>query len=336
MQHVDDKNATGKTGREPGQTRGQVLRKALVGGGTLAAGAALAPAAAQATPGDYVEKTSSQPAGSFQAVFTRTVPNRPAGSRLGVYTGAGEFNSTIDPFIGMGYYAPSGEYSSAWQVEGDWDATPGGGPHITEHYWQIIKPDGQSRRPFYQQYDRTMGRAGATWIVIGNGQSDTGAQPGGFFVDWDVDQAQLGVGCFAVIPNRIRLYAVTDGGVSARETRLSLYSAPNKGSAISLTYNGADAEGTFHPSFVLFTSGPKWSEIYVASQRMAWINERLDDKPGLQLFTGIKLGDNGNTRCALWGATGTPAGVMGRDGDWSISDNGSLYFKQAGSWVKKV
>jgi hypothetical protein len=247
----------------------------------------------------------------------------------------GEFNGTTDPFIGMGYYGGPGEWSSAWQVEGDWDAAPNG-PHITEHYWQIVKPDGQSRRPFYQQYDRTNGRAGSTWIVIGNGQSDTGAQPSGFYVDWDVDQAQVGVGCFAVTPNRIKLFAVTDGGVSARETRLSLYSAPNKGSAISLTFNGEDAEGTYHPAFVLFTSGPKWSEIWVASQRMAWINDRQDNKPGRQLFTGIKLGDNGNTRCALWGATGTPDPVIGRNGDWSISDNGGLYFKQGGSWVKKV
>lgn len=322
-----------------GTSRAELLRKAALGGATVATAAAAAAWSAPPAEAEtgFVPRTEPQAANTYLPVFVRTPADRPQGSGLGFYTGTISYNGTVDPTVSMGYFGVAGEVSSTLQLEGDWDCGPvAGRPHITELYWQIVKANGASRRPLYGMYDRTMERAIQWWFMVGNGKSDIGTQPGAFNVNWDDDTSQAGVGMFAVTPNRINLYGVTTGGVAATQTRLCLFSAVGQGSAISLTYGGRDAEGYAHPTKVDAAVDFGQVNFYIGGRFSgAWF-ARSATQATLRLEAGISVGDGSVTRQAIMGATGSPSNSIGNNNDWCVSDDGHLYFKTAGAWVRKV
>lgn len=223
------------------QRRGFIRGGALVlTGGILAARPNAAWAQGEV---NSVPETGLQAADTFLPVFTRTPAERPAGSVLGFFTGTTRLEGVVDPFVALGYFAGPNkdDWGSTLQLEADWK-TPSGS--ITELYWQLVKPDGSSRRPLYGRYDRTLGRAIQWQFMVGNGIDAAGAADPAFSVNWDDDSGPVGTNCFSVTPNRINLYAVSSGGIAAAYTRLNMYSAPSNGSTFALSYGGADPESS--------------------------------------------------------------------------------------------
>lgn len=312
-------------------------RRGFLLGATAAAAGAFSlarPGAAQAEEPTYVLSSHQQAADTFLPVFTRTPAERPAGAHLGFYTGTTTYGGTVDPFVSLGYYAPLGtDWTSALQLEADWDCAPAA-VHITELYWQLIKPDGSSRRPFYGKYDRSEGRAVSWDFMVGAGTSDTGRPRPGFFVNWDNDSSPVGVGMFAVQPNRLSVHAITSGGVAAENTRLRMYSAPGKGSGVALTFDGKDAEGYFHPTLVLETVSPTQTVIRAGGVYAGALHKPSPTQPTLRLESGIQVGD-GAARAALWSSASAPTNALGRNGDWCFTQTGDLFFKKNGDWVNK-
>jgi hypothetical protein len=232
------------------------------------------------------------------------------------------------------------DYTSALQLEADWDCGPTAGrPHITEWYWQVTKPDGSSRRPIYSKYDRTLGRAISWDFLIGNGVSDTGVTRPVFAVNWDNDTQQVGTNCFSVAPNRINLYGVASGGIAATQTRLCMYSAAGQGSAISLSFNGADPEGTANPTTVWQAVASNQMNMHIGGQFSAEWYGKSATSPVLRLLSGITLGDGAIKQGSMWSTTGAPSNAMGANGDFCMridtptTANQRIYVKSAGAWV---
>jgi len=284
---------------------------------------------------NFVLASATQAANTFLPIFTRTIASRPEGALLGFWTGSTTFLGTDDPFVSMGYIGATGEVQSTFALEGDWNT---GNGHITELYWQIIQQDGvTSRRPFYGKYDRELQRTIEWQFMIGNGVAAGGGTSPQFSVNWDDDTGPVGVNCFSVTPNRLSLYAVATGGIAADQTRLRLYSATGKGSAISMTYNGQDAEGSGHPTWLLATVGAGQANLNMNNVYCGEFHAASTTVPVLYLNGAIKLGDaSGTIREAIWGATGVPSNSLGNNNDWCISDNGHFYFKTGGAWVEKI
>jgi hypothetical protein len=288
---------------------------------------------ARGMAGRAAPASGAQAADTFLPVIVRTPAGRAAGAVFGIKFGNTTFNSVTDPEVALGYFAPTGEVSSSFQIEGDWRVSS---TNITEMYWQIVKTDGSSRRPFYGKYNRADQRSVAWYFMIGNGTSDTGSTDASFQINWDDDTSAVGVNCFKVTPNRLSLYGVATGGITADETRLRLYSSTGKGSAIALTYNGSDAEGTANPTWVMYTTSTTQMNAYMHNTFWGGFLQPSATQSGLSMVAGIQLGDGALNRQSWWASTGIPSNTMGVNNDWCISDNGHIYFKSAGAWAQKI
>jgi hypothetical protein len=307
-----------------------------VGGGSLAGVSMIAASAPSAAMADtaYVPVSDTQAANAFKPVFTRTLEGRPAGSQSGFWIDSTTYAGTTDPCAIMGHIGASGDWVSTIQIEADWDCAPDAG-HITEMYWQIVTPAGESRRPMYGQYDKTSGRAGSWWFMIGNGKTDTN-RPGSFNITFDANTNQVGKSLFSVKPNRINLYGVTADGTTPDETRLALYSSPGQGSSISMTWNGSDAEGVSEPTMVQATVSRTQVNVRLGGVHSAEWFSASPARPVLALRSGVRLGDGNAMQRTMFSSSGAPSSSMGSNGDWCASDNGHLYTKVNGSWVAKV
>ncbi len=222
-------------------------RFALGAAGALAAAVPLARTAtakADSVNGPWVAVNDTQPADTFLPVFLRNPQGRPATDQIGFQTGTIKFNNTVDPFVAMGYWGANGDYSSTWQLEGDWDTGPGDTqPHITELYWQIIRPDGAHRRPFYAQYDRTAGLMSQFTIMIGPGNNHVGVPGGqGFTVNWDDGTNQVGRAIFHVKPAYMQL--MTTGATG--QTMFLMHALQGFNAALHLFSGQTAADSAYH------------------------------------------------------------------------------------------
>jgi hypothetical protein len=281
-----------------------------------------------------VEYQQDQAVNTYLPVYERTPDGVPSGTRVGMYVGTTVFDSVTDPAIGFGYQAGPGDITSAIQLEGDWRSS---GTDVTEIYWQIFKTDGvSSRRPFFAQYDRTHQRATFWNFLIGNGTDDTGNHPRSYNVSWDNDSGQFGIAMFGVTPNRVSLYAISDADIAADQNRLRVYSATGQGSALSLTYNGQDAEGTVHPTMLLQTVADAQTDMLVQGATTASFFKPSVTQPSLAAYAAIQIGDGAALRSALWSSATAPSGSTGANGDWNLGEDGYLSYKTGGAWLSPV
>lgn len=263
------------------------------------------------------------------------------GGVLGIYAQGGG-----DPNIGMAYFGnlAAGDWQAAFQIEADFDTTGSGGTHLIEGYFYINSAAVTNMWPMMMRYDRDAGFMTDVGFTVGQGHDSFGNPGGqGFSVFWDAGAGGFPAGqrMFQLTPNRIKLDPVSGtGATNVGQTRLNLYSSAGNGSAVSLTYNGADAEGTLNPSILLEATAATGGDLFSGGARVCFFTKPTATAAGIQIPGGIRLGDTTNTFGTLWSTSGAaPSSSLGNNGDICFRTDTPttslqrVYIKSAGAWV---